>query len=143
MLMTPSIKQLTTTVAACAMLASPAFAETVKYTADLTAGAEVPPTDSAATGTADVTVDTEAHTLTWKVMVDGLTGDPTAAHIHGPAAEGENAPPVIDMSAAIMDGNADITDAQLSDLEAGNYYVNVHTEEYPDGEIRGQLAAAE
>jgi hypothetical protein len=31
----------------------------------------------------------------------------------------------------IMDGSADITDEQLADLEAGNYYVNVHTDKTP------------
>ena len=47
------------------------------------------------------------------------------------------------MSDAIMEGSADITDDQLADLEAGNYYVNVHTDKNPDGEIRGQLKASE
>ncbi len=130
-------------VVAVSMLALPAVAETVTYTADLTAASEVPPNDSAATGTAEVTVDTDAGTVAWVVTVDGLTGDPTAAHIHGPATKDENAPPVIDMSDAIMDGSADITDEQIADLKAGNYYVNVHTEANPDGEIRGQLAKAE
>lgn len=140
----PNVTHITTAaVAACAMLALPAFAETVKYTADLSSASEVPPNDSDATGTADITVDTDAGTVAWVVTVDGLTGDPTAAHIHGPAAEDENAPPVVDMSDAIMEGSGDITDDQLSDLEAGKYYVNVHTEEHPDGEVRGQLSAAE
>ena len=105
-MLTLPIKNLTAAIAACILLALPASAETMKYTADLTAGSEVPPTDSSATGTADVTVDTDAQTVTWMVTVDGLTGDPTAAHIHGPAAEGEKAPPAIDMSDAIMEGSA-------------------------------------
>lgn len=139
----PNFRCTAVAVAACTALALPAFAETVKYTADLTAGAEVPPTESTATGTADVTVDTDANTVSWVVMVDGLTGDATAAHIHGPASAEENAGPVIDMSAAIMEGSGDITDEQLAELADGKYYVNVHTEEYPDGEVRGQLAKAE
>jgi hypothetical protein len=49
---------------------------------------------------------------------------------------------VIDMSSAIMDGSGDITDAQWAELQAGKYYVNVHTAKFPDGEIRGQLEAA-
>lgn len=121
----------------------PAFAEELNFSADLTAGAEVPPTESDATGTADVMVDTEAGTVSWTVTVENLTGDPTAAHIHGPAAEDENAGPVIDMSEAIMEGSGEITEDQIAELKDGKYYVNVHTEEYPDGEIRGQLKAAE
>ena len=46
------------------------------------------------------------------------------------------------MSGSLMEGSADITDEQISELEAGKYYVNVHTEQNPDGEIRGQLEAA-
>ena len=139
----PMIRQSTAAIAACAMFALPALAEEMKYTADLSGASEVPANESAATGTADVTVDTEAKTVSWTVSVQDLTGEPTAAHIHGPAGEDENAPPVIDMSDSIMEGSADITDEQSGELQDGQYYVNVHTEEYPDGEIRGQLAAAE
>ena len=135
----PKITQSLTAIATCAALAMPAFAEELKFNADLTAGAEVPPTESDATGTADVMVNTATGTVSWTVMVDNLTGDPTAAHIHGPAAEGENAGPVIDMSGAIMEGSGEITEDQIAELKDGKYYVNVHTEEYPDGEIRGQL----
>ncbi|WP_246040420.1 CHRD domain-containing protein [Roseovarius arcticus] len=138
-----NIRYTAVAVAACTALAIPAHAEMLTYTTDLTAEAEVPPAESSATGTADVTVDTEAKTVSWTVTYDGLTGDATAAHIHGPAAEGENAGPVVDMSEAIMEGSGDITDEQIGELEAGKYYVNVHTEEYPNGEIRGQLAKAE
>ncbi len=139
----PNIKYTALAAAACAALAVPASAEMVKYSADLTSGAVVPPTDSSATGTADVTVDTDANTASWTVSYEGLTGDATAAHIHGPASEGENAGPVIDMSGAIMEGEGEITADQISELEDGKYYVNIHTEENPDGEIRGQLSKAE
>jgi Cu/Zn superoxide dismutase len=118
-----------------------AHAEALKYTTALKAATEVPPNDSPAAGSADVTVDTEAKTVTWSVKVDGLTGDATAAHIHGPASATEKAPPVIDMSSSIMAGNAPITDAQLEELKAGKYYLNVHTAKFPDGEVRGQLEA--
>lgn len=139
----PNIKLTTATFAACAVLAMPAFAEELKFTADLTAGAEVPATESSATGTADVTVDTDANTVSWVVTFENLTGDATGAHMHGPAAMDENAPPAIDMSEDMMEGTGEITDEQIAELTDGMYYVNIHTEEYPDGEIRGQLSAAE
>ena len=41
--------------------------------------------------------------------------------------------------ANIMQGSADITEAQWAELKAGKYYVNVHTAKFPDGEVRGQL----
>lgn len=140
---TPHIRYTAVAVAACTAFAVPTFAETLNYTADLAADAEVPPADSSATGTADVTVDTDANTVSWTVKFEDLTGDPTAAHIHGPADKGENAAPVIDMSDSIMDGSGDITADQIKELQDGKYYVNIHTKEYPKGEIRGQLAKAE
>lgn len=121
--------------------ASAAQAEMMKFHADMTAGDATPPSDSKGKGTADVTVDTDAKKVMWTVKIDDLTGDATAAHIHGPAAKGEKAAPEIDLSKAIMSGSAAITDAQVADIKAGKTYVNVHTAKFPDGEIRGQLAA--
>lgn len=126
-----------------ALSAAPALAETKMFTATLNGASQVPPVDTAATGTVEATVDTEAKTVTWKVTTEGLSGEPTAAHIHGPAAADATADPVIDLSASLAEGTAEITDAQIAELEGGMYYVNVHTEANPDGEIRGQLAASQ
>ncbi|WP_309667087.1 CHRD domain-containing protein [Tabrizicola sp.] len=119
--------------------AATAQAEMIKFTTALTGAAEVPPTDSAATGTAEVTLDTESKTVTWTYTHDGLSGDMTAAHIHGPATATEAAGPVVDTMTETMAGSAPITDAQAAELLAGMYYFNIHTEKFPDGEIRGQL----
>ncbi|QQR39037.1 CHRD domain-containing protein [Devosia rhizoryzae] len=127
------------------MSATPAFAEMVKYKADLTAGEEVPATDSTATGMSDITYDTETMKLTWSVSYEGLTGDATAAHFHGPAAVGENAKPVVPIDgplASPIEGEATLTEAQAADLDAGMWYFNVHTAKFPDGEIRGQVVKA-
>ena len=120
--------------------AATAQAEMMKFTTELTGAAEVPPTDSTATGTAEVTLNTEAKTVTWVYTHEGLSGDMTASHIHGAATATEAAGPVIDTTGETMEGSAPITDAQAAELMAGMYYVNLHTETFPDGEIRGQLA---
>jgi len=133
---------LTAISAAFLFVGSAAQAEMIKFTADLTGAAQVPPADSAATGTVEVTLDTEAKTVAWVVTTEGLSGEPTASHIHGPAAATESAGPVID-TMATLEGSAPITDEQITDLTGGMYYYNVHTEKFPDGEIRGQLMAAE
>ena len=116
-----------------------AGAENLSFKAQLQAASEVPPNDSPATGSAEVTVDTAAKMLNWKVSTENLTGTPTAAHIHGPAPEGTNAPPVIDMSANPETGSSTVTDQQIADFQAGRMYLNIHTAQHPDGEIRGQL----
>ena len=131
-------------IAAAMILAAPAAqAEMMTFTTELTAAAGVPPTASAATGTAEVTLDTEAKTVSWIYTHVGLSGDMTASHIHGPATATETAGPVIDTTTETMEGTAAITDEQAAELIAGMYYLNVHTEMYPDGEIRGQLALKE
>jgi len=123
---------------------SPAMAEMMTMKVTLDAKQEVPPNDSAGTGTADVTFDTETKKLDWTLDYTGLTGDATAAHFHGPADAGANA----DVAVPIEDpksgakGSATLTDAQAADLTAGKYYINVHTAAHPDGEIRGQVAKA-
>ncbi len=118
-----------------------AQAEILNFKTDLKATEEVPPAaDSKGTGTATFTLDTDTRMLTWEVAAKNLTGNATAAHIHGPAKAGETAPPLIDISAIWEKGSMALTDAQIADLRAGRTYINVHTDKYPDGEIRGQLA---
>jgi hypothetical protein len=103
---------------------------------------EVPPTNSVGNGNAMVTLDTASKTLAWKITYSGLTGDATAAHFHGPAAPGANAGPVVDISGKIAEGSATLTDPQMADLQAGKWYLNIHTAKFPDGEIRGQVEPA-
>lgn len=119
---------------------SPVSAEMMDFKVDLKGTAEVPPNDSGATGTADVKVDTEKKEISWTASHSGLSGDPTAAHFHGPAGPGENAGPMVDITGKIESGSATLTDAQLADLQAGKVYINIHTAKFPDGEIRGQIA---
>ena len=127
------------------LAATPAFAEMVKYKADLSGKEEVPPTDSAGTGKSDLSYDTDSKKLTWSITYEGLTGEATAAHFHGPAAVGANAAPVVPIDGALTSpiaGEATLTDAQAADLEAGMWYFNVHIAAHPDGEIRGQVVKA-
>ncbi|MGG6494590.1 UNVERIFIED_CONTAM: CHRD domain-containing protein [Bacteroidetes bacterium 56_B9] len=129
------------TMTASMMLAGPAFAERVALKAQLNGASAVPPTTSTGTGTADITLDTASKTLSWKLTYSGLSGPVTMAHFHGPAEPGKNAGvavalPKVDSGS---EGSATLTDAQAADLLAGKYYVNVHTNANPGGEIRGQV----
>ena len=124
-------------------LLSPAGAEQMMFRADLTGAAQVPPVETTATGAADVMVDSEAMTVSWTVTHEGLSGDPVAAHFHGPAGPEETAPPVIDISENLAEGSAEITPEQMQMIQDGMTYINIHTEANPDGEIRGQVLAAQ
>ncbi|ASY63035.1 hypothetical protein SJ05684_c15930 [Sinorhizobium sojae CCBAU 05684] len=124
--------------------ASAGLAEEMKFEAELKGSEEVPPAETGATGTADVTYDTESKNLTWTIEQSGLSGDVTAAHFHGPAAPGENAPPMVPIElSALSEGSATLDEAQASALTEGRMYINLHTAAHPDGEIRGQVVKAE
>ncbi|WDR01163.1 CHRD domain-containing protein [Devosia algicola] len=134
------------TVAAASLMfaAVPAFAEVVNMTADLSGQAEVPPNNSSATGKLEATFDTDSMKFAWTISYEGLTGDATAAHFHGPAAEGENADPVIPIDgdlASPIKGEATLTEDQASQLQDGMWYVNIHTDANKGGELRGQVMA--
>jgi hypothetical protein len=126
-------------------LAGPAFAATEQFHADLDTATEVPPKTGPGKGQAQVTLDTATKQLSYAVTYDGLSGPATAAHFHGPADKGANAGVVVPFPAPVASpyhGTATLTDAQIADLEAGKWYVNVHTAANPGGEIRGQVVRA-
>ncbi|MBZ9807495.1 CHRD domain-containing protein [Mesorhizobium sp. BR1-1-9] len=126
------------------LFASPAMADMVKYKATLDGSQQSPPVTTKGKGTATLTFDTAKKKLSWNVKYSGLSGPAVAAHIHGPAAKGENADPVIPFKKlkSPIKGSATLTDTQVTDLEAGKYYVNIHTAANKDGEIRGQIEKA-
>jgi hypothetical protein len=124
-----------------ALLPMAARAEMQKFHATLDAATEVPPKSSAGKGETVATLDTATKTLTYVTTYSGLTGPATMEHFHGPAAPGTNAPIVVPFKdpASGVQQSTTLTDAQIADLEAGKWYVNVHTKANPGGEIRGQV----
>lgn len=144
--MTIRIASMAAITTAAMLLAGPAYAETLNMMADLSGTAEVPPNDSAGTGKLEATFDTETMMLTWTVTYEGLSGDATAAHFHGPAAADATAGPVIPIEgdlASPIEGTATLTEEQAGQLKDGMWYFNIHTAEHPDGEIRGQVMAGD
>lgn len=115
---------------------------------DLSGQNEVPPTNSTATGEARASLD--GNELTIRGSFDGLSSELIAApsaHVHEGAA-GAAGPIVFNLVVDPDDDNrggdfsltATLTDDQKQALLDGGYYVNVHTIEFPNGEIRGQFA---
>jgi hypothetical protein len=141
--MHPTACRLALTGLACAVvisLAWPAKAEVVNLKASMNASSEVPTNSSKGTGTLTATYDTSSKKLSWKGSYSGLTGPVTAAHFHS-AEAGKNGGVAVAITpnTSPFEGSATLTDAQATDLLAGNWYVNVHTEANKGGEIRGQV----
>ena len=98
-------------------------------------------TGSSGTGFATITYNTVTSILNWEITWSGLSGTPTVMHFHGPATENQNAgvqvstgvsgPPVI--------GSSVLTPTQKDDMFEGLWYLNLHTDAFPGGEIRGQV----
>ena len=101
----------------------------------------MPPNQTTGSGTVTATYDTSTKQLTWNGSYSGLTGPATAAHFHGPAEPGKNAGVALPITPATspLHGSATLTDAQASDLMAGSWYVNIHSDANKGGELRGQL----
>jgi hypothetical protein len=103
---------------------------------------EQPPNASTGSGTVVTTLDKSTRLLRWTVTYSGLSGPVTAGHFHGPAAAGQNAGVVVPFTGNMgspIQGQATLTEAQMADLVAGKWYANLHTAQFPGGEIRGQV----
>ena len=129
-------------------LFNPAPMQATVYTLDLalTAQQEVPPNPSSATGTLVGTYDDVTNVLSFTIMFNGMSTPTTAAHFHGPAAPGVNAPVQIGfagfptgVTAGSYTNSYVLTDVQETQLLCGLWYVNIHTIQVPGGEIRSQL----
>ena len=141
---------------ACALLfAAPAMAQTT-YTCVLSGASETPANGSAGTGNGTVVLNAAQTQLSISVQYQSMTAAYTASHIHGPAPLGTNAGVrggVIGTPAGWVFGPGStsgtitnflvtgITATDVSNLNAGLFYVNIHSQSFPGGELRGQLGS--
>jgi len=121
-------------------LAAAAPAVVLNYTADIDGLQEVPPNASPAVGSATITIDTDANTLSYNITFAGLTGTETAAHIHGFADPGINAGALHTLPAGSPKvGVWNYAEADEANILAGLCYINIHSTLFGGGEIRGQI----
>lgn len=117
------------------------------FVSSLDGAHEVPSHVTNGTGTGVVIITNETTgAATVSLSFAGMTSGTVAAHIHGSALPGTNAPilfplpiPLGVTSGEVDDFAITLTPAQITDLKAGLFYFNVHTVNFPGGEIRGQI----
>ncbi len=125
----------------------------LKVTTTLSGANEVPANGSLVAGSVDGKLNQETKILNLSIMysdsADSTYADsafvPTAWHIHKGATDTTGAV-VIDFGTSFATPftfTDTLTTEQVTDLKAGNYYVNIHSKKYPNGEIRGQLKTEE
>src|SRR3954453_21730298 len=119
-------------------IAIPAAAQTFVF--DLRGTQEVPPTASIASGGCFGQLDQPSSTFSITCVHDVVNA--TVMHIHRGAA-GVNGPVLFDLGdpgvSPVTGTWTSMAPADISDLLAGNLYVNIHTAGRPAGEIRGQI----
>jgi len=112
----------------------------VTHYAILTPDQPTAPTDSSAMGAAIFNLNAQTGALTYEVI--HTVDSPVAAHIHGAAFPGNDAGIVVTFASPASNtylGTASLTASQVTGFNAGMFYVNIHTTEYANGEIRGQI----
>src|SRR5687767_20294 len=128
-------------VVALLVLGTSANAAVIQLRAWLNDTQEVPPTGTGHTGLALVTYDTVAGQLTWNVSYTGLSSPINGAHFHGPTAAGVDAGITVPMAhgPSPIVGSATINATQAAQLLRGQWYINLHSNNFGGGEIRGQV----
>jgi len=108
---------------------------------DLRGGQEVPPNASTARGCGRFLINTNTNELRYHISFTGLSSAETAAHFHGIADPGINAGVLVGLpSGNPKVGTWTYPEAIENDLLSGRVYVNIHTQMFPGGEIRGQVS---
>ncbi len=100
-------------------------------------------TGSGGSGAGTMTLDHDTLEFSWFVAWQDLDAPVTVAHFHGPAMPGQNAgvQVAIDALSNPSIGSAILSSTQADDLLAGLWYINIHSQAFTGGEIRGQVLA--
>jgi hypothetical protein len=164
-------------LAAAAVFAPAAMAETTTFRSTMSGPSEVPPNSSPGYGVAEIIIDDVAHTMTMMIPFNDLLGGTTAAHIHccvgtpldplGVADPATETPTLTGFPLGVTTGVYNVTmdlldpttystgfltanggsaaaaeTAFLAGILGNTAYLNIHTNLYPGGEIRGYLVNA-
>lgn len=136
--------------------AGSAQAGLIALTASLDGASQVPNNPSPASATADLLLDDMSNELSWTIgeISPFFSSAVNFAHFHL-AEPGMNGPVELwictngggpagtsvcgTAGGVFASGTATISTTQKDNLLAGNWYINIHTQAYPGGEIRGQV----
>lgn len=101
-------------------------------------------TGSTGTGHAIMTLNVDTNEFVMDLNVEGLLGDQTVQHVHGPATMVQNAGVMfgIDGPGSFEGFTQILADGQKQIIQDGLAYINIHSTLNPGGEIRGQILRA-
>jgi Tol biopolymer transport system component len=113
-----------------------------RFAAALDGAQETPANNSLAKGSGLVLLNANETSAQVGLQFQNLGSAETAAHIHGNGAPGVMAPILFALAPPIVNPlsvQISPTAQQVADLKGGLHYQNVHSINFPNGEIRGQL----
>ena len=123
-------------------------AKNVKLTANLNGANEIPPADPDGSGTAKVKLKKKKKEVCFDITFQNIQ-NPVAGHIHKGAADVNGPIKVLffENAAGVPSPISDCVDARKKLIKKiakrpKNWYVNLHTPDFPDGAIRGQLGGS-
>jgi Cu/Zn superoxide dismutase len=134
------------TALAALVLAAPASAKVKRLETSMTGAQETPAADPDARGTAKLRLDRAKKRVCFTIRVNDAVNDVVAAHIHK-GGKGVAGSIVVDLITAAAPGpkfTGCTKNVARSVIRAilrhpRRYYVNVHSMDFPGGEVRGQL----
>lgn len=121
-----------------------AHAATIVFNFPITGNQQVPPNASGGTGVCGVTLDDDTGAVSVFCTFSGLGSDAIAAHIHGLAGNGFNTGVLVSLTptfatSGTITGNGVLDPSDVTGMLDGLTYINLHSETYPGGELRGQV----
>jgi hypothetical protein len=130
-------------LAGCMSYMSDPMEKKPEFKASLAAANETPPVPGAGYGTMEARYIPSQQVLEWRLYYGKLSGPVTWAYLQGPDGVGNDHANVVPLnppySGNIERGSVTLTPQQAADLMAGKWSVELRTEQYPNGEIRGTL----
>lgn len=95
-------------------------------------------------GTGSATATLSGTKFTVNGTFEGLKSNATMAHIHQGSAPGVRGPKLLDLTVTksmngTLSGSFDLTPDQIESLKKGKWYVQIHSEKAPDGNLWGWL----
>src|SRR5438874_5735971 len=123
-----------------------ANATTYPISVTLSGAQEVPANSSTGTATLTGTYNDSTNVLKYTVTFSGLSSNTTAAHFHSPGPPGISAPVVVPaagfptgVTSGTYTDSIVLTSGAEDTLKMGLWYFNIHTTNFPAGELRAQI----
>lgn len=126
------------------MVSSVAQADLFQFNVTINGAQEVPASGSPGVGSAIAIYDNVSGAMTINGTYSGLTSAVVASHLHGFAPAGSNNSVLFNLTntggtSGTISASNFIPVANAALVLGGQTYINIHTVQFPGGEIRGQL----